>query len=78
MRRNTEDKTLYRNDIRKWQFLIQEYEAVKQKRHPQFRFVGDFSRFHQTHRQTVLKLAASGCRGAHGQGVGVRDLDAAV
>jgi len=78
MRSNTEDQPLYRTVIRKCQFLIQEYEAVKQKRHPQFRFVGDFSRFHQTHRQTVLTLAASGCRGVHGQGVGVRSPDAAV
>ncbi len=39
MRRNTEDKTLYRNDVRKWKFLIHEYELVKRKRHPKFRFV---------------------------------------
>ena len=55
MRKNTEDKTLYRNYVRKWKFLIQEYELVKQKRHPKFRFVADFYRFHQTHRQTFLK-----------------------
>ena len=34
MRHNTHDKTLYRNYVRKWKFLIQEYELVKQKRHP--------------------------------------------
>ena len=55
MRQNTEDKTLYRNDVQKWKFLIQEYERVKQKRHPKFRFVTDFYRFHQTHRQTFFK-----------------------
>ena len=55
MRKNTEDKTLYRNYVRKWKFLIQEYELVKRKRHPKFRFVADFYRFHQTHRQTFLK-----------------------
>ena len=55
MRHNTHDKTLYRNYVRKWKFLIQEYELVKQKRHPTFRFVADFYRFHQTHRQTFLK-----------------------
>ena len=55
MRRNTEDKTLYRNYVRKWKFLIHEYELVKRKRHPKFRFVSDFYRFHQTHRQTFLK-----------------------
>ena len=55
MRHNTHDKTLYRNYVRKWKFLIQEYELVKQKHHPKFRFVADFYRFHQTHRQTFLK-----------------------
>ena len=55
MRRNTEDKTLYRNYVRKWKFLIHEYELVKRNRHPKFRFVSDFYRFHQTHRQTFLK-----------------------
>ena len=55
MRHNTHDKTLYRNDVRKWTFLIQEYELVKQKRHPKFRFAADFYRFPQTHRQTFLK-----------------------
>ena len=30
MRHNTHDKTLYRNYVRKWKFLIQEYELVKQ------------------------------------------------
>ena len=55
MRHHTHDKTLYRNYVRKWKFLIQEYELVKQKRHPTFRFAADFYRFHQTHRQTFLK-----------------------
>ena len=51
MRHNTHDKTLYRNYVRKWKFLIQG-TSCKQKRHPKFRFVADFYRFHQTHRQT--------------------------
>ena len=55
MRHKTHDKTLYRNDGRKWKVLIQEYELVKQKRHSTFRFVADCYRFHQTHRQTCLK-----------------------
>ncbi len=55
MRRNTEDKTLERNYIQKWRFLISEYEKVKKKQHPQFRFVGDFYKFHSTNRQTFLK-----------------------
>ena len=46
MRHNTHDKTLYRNYVRKWKFLIQEYELVKQKR--SHGFVADFYRFHQT------------------------------
>ena len=55
MRHNTHDKTLYRNAVSKWKLLIQEYELVKQKRPPKFRFAADFSRFHQTHRQTFFK-----------------------
>ncbi len=37
MRHNIHDKTLYRNYVRKWKFLIQEYELVKQKRHPKWK-----------------------------------------
>lgn len=55
MDRNTEDQTIERNYIRKWRFLIKEYELVKTKRHPQFRFVTDFYKFHGTNRQTFLK-----------------------
>ncbi len=55
MRHNTEDKTLERNYVQKWRFLIKEYELVKQKKHPQFRFVSDFYKFHGTHRQTFFK-----------------------
>lgn len=55
MRHNTQDKTLYRKYIRKWKLLIQEYELVKQKQHPQFRFAAACYRFHQTHRQTFFK-----------------------
>ena len=45
----------HRNYVSKWKFLIQEYELVKKKRHPKFRFAADFYRFHQTHRQTFCK-----------------------
>lgn len=55
MRRNTEDKTLERNYIQKWRFLIQEYELTKNKRHPHFRFVNDFYKHHATCRQNFLK-----------------------
>lgn len=55
MRNNTEDKTIERNYIQKWRFLILEYERVKRKEHPNFRFVSDFYKFHNTNRQTFLK-----------------------
>lgn len=55
MRRTTEDETLKRNYVQKWRFLIQEYELTKQKKHPNFRFVGDFYKHHNTCRQTFLK-----------------------
>ncbi len=55
MRDNTRDKTLQRNYLSKWRFLIQEYEQVKAGRHPKLRFVSDFYRFHHTNRQTFLK-----------------------
>lgn len=55
MRRNTEDKTLEKNYIQKWRFLVREYDLVKSKKHPQFKFVGDFYKYHGTNRQTFLK-----------------------
>jgi len=55
MRRNTEDKTLEKNYIQKWRFLIREYESVKAKKHPSFRFVSDFYKFHAINRQTFCK-----------------------
>jgi transposase InsO family protein len=55
MRRTTEDETLKRNYIQKWRFLISEYELTKAKKHPHFKFVGDFYKHHNTNRQTFLK-----------------------
>lgn len=55
MRRTTEDKTLERNYVQKWQFLIGEYELTKKKQHPRFRFVSDFYKHHGTSRQTFIK-----------------------
>ena len=52
---NTKDKTLERNHISYWKFLIYEYELVKQKKHPHFRFVSDFYKYHKTNRQNFLK-----------------------
>ena len=44
MRDNSFDRTIERNYIQKWRFLIAEYEAVKEGRSTQFRRVGDFYR----------------------------------
>lgn len=55
MRNNAEDKTLERNYIRKWRFLIKEYEETKKGKHPQFRFVTDFYKFQGISRQTFCK-----------------------
>lgn len=52
---NTKDKTLERNHINYWKFLISEYELVKQKKHPHFRFAADFYKHHKTNRQNFLK-----------------------
>lgn len=58
MRNNNEDKTIERNYIQRYQFLIKEYELVKKKQHHKFRFVSDFYKFHNTCRQTFLKYYA--------------------
>ena len=55
MRNNSEDRTIHRNLIQKHRFLIGEYELVKAGKHPHFRFLEDFYRFHGTNRQTFHK-----------------------
>ena len=55
MRDNSKDRTLERNFIQKWRFLIQEYRLVKAGIHPHFRFLQDFYAFHGTNRQTFAK-----------------------
>lgn len=55
MRSNIKDQTLTKNYLRKYQFLIDDYELVKAKKHPRFRFVTDFYNAHQTNKQTFLK-----------------------
>ena len=55
MRDNSFDRTIERNYIHKWRFLIAEYEAVKEGRSEQFRRVGDFYRHHGTCSQTFRK-----------------------
>ena len=55
MRNNSNDRTIERNLTQKWRFLIREFELVKAKKHPQFRFLEDFYRYHGTNRQTFYK-----------------------
>ena len=55
MRENRLDETMRRNYINKWRSMIEDYELVKEKRHPKFKFVSDFYRFHNTNRQNFLK-----------------------
>lgn len=58
MRDNSQDKTLKNNYIQTYQFLISEYELVKSKAHPNFKFVKDFYKAHATCAQTFLKYYA--------------------
>jgi transposase InsO family protein len=58
MKINTNDKTLKNNYIQTYQFLISEYELVKSKKHPTFKFVKDFYQAHKTCAQTFLKYYA--------------------
>ena len=55
MKDNRNDKTIERNYTQKWRFLIAEYNLVKAKKHPKFRFVQDFYVFHGVSRQTFAK-----------------------
>src|ERR1700757_2783800 len=55
MRSNNHDDTLKRNYIQKYQFLISEYEQVKRKEHPRYRYVREFYAAHSTCAQTFLK-----------------------
>ncbi len=55
MKYNNNDKTILNNYLRKYQFLIHEYELVKAKKHTKYRFVGEFYKAHNTNRQTFIK-----------------------
>src|ERR1700753_705751 len=55
MRDNSFDRTIERNYIQKWRFLIAEYEDVKARRSATFKRVGDFYRHHGTCSQTFRK-----------------------
>lgn len=55
MRDNSFDRTIERNYLQKWRFLIPEYEAVKSGRSEHFATVGAFYRHHGTCSQTFRK-----------------------
>lgn len=55
MRNNTKDQTLERNYLEKYRFLIKEYEQVKNKQHPTFRYAKDFYLAHATCAKSFLK-----------------------
>ena len=55
MRDNSYDRTIERNYVQKWRFLMAEYEAVKVGKSEAFGRVGDFYRHHGTCSQTFRK-----------------------
>ena len=55
MRMKPSDLTLSRNYLQRYQFLIADYELVKKKQHPQYRFVKDFHAAHGTDRRRFMK-----------------------
>src|SRR6201991_4423997 len=55
MRDNSYDRTIERNYLQKWRFLIPEYEAVKAGRSSVFGSIGDFYRHHGTCSQRFRK-----------------------
>jgi len=58
MRNNSRDTTLKKNYIQKFQFLINEYELVKAKKHPVFKLAKEFYKHHGTCPQTFSKYYA--------------------
>lgn len=55
MRDNSFDRTIERNYLQKWRFLIKEYEEVKAGRSEKFARVGEFYRHHGTCSQSFRK-----------------------
>ena len=55
MRNNSDSLTLTRNYLSKYRFMIKEYEQVKSKQHPHFRFLEEFYKAHDTDRRSFLK-----------------------
>ena len=55
MRNTIEDKTIEKNYLQRWTFLVEEYDKVKNKEHPIFKLVKGFYKHHGLRRQTFLK-----------------------
>lgn len=55
MRLNSQDSTIKRNYLQKYRFLMKEYELVKKKEHPKYKFVWEFYESTDTDRRTFLK-----------------------
>jgi transposase InsO family protein len=55
MRNNNDDKTLERNYLQKFIYLIKEYELIKENRHPKYKYVKDFFIEHDTCWKTFAK-----------------------
>jgi hypothetical protein len=55
MRNNSQDKTLERNYLEKYRFLISEYIQIREGKHPRFRFAEEFYKANDTDRRSFLK-----------------------
>ncbi|MDD5456209.1 MAG: DDE-type integrase/transposase/recombinase [Candidatus Margulisbacteria bacterium] len=51
----SKDKTIERERIKRYKYFIREYELIKKKKHPKFKFVTDFYNLHGLKRQTFIK-----------------------
>jgi hypothetical protein len=58
MRNKNHDETIKRNYLRKYLYLIQEYELVKTKKHSKFKFAKDFYKAHDLDHRSFLKFYA--------------------
>jgi hypothetical protein len=54
MRLQSQDKTITKNHIKRWRFLIKEYELVKSKQHTSFKFAADFYKYHNISKQNFF------------------------
>ena len=55
MRDNSDDRTIERNYVQKWRFLVRDYERVKAKRHPPVPLRAGLLRLPRDNRQTFAK-----------------------